>query len=352
MDRQGSDDAESSMSIDLSNQEFKNKEDFLRDDVDNDPNKKVDLDDKPLKAKSYETEQMVDSSDEDLDQKVQTKAKKVSNIVSKLNVSDCSQTLARILKNPDRYGSKRNRDRGKLDARKLGKLCTNTPNIFHQPWKQAGTKTAVSLLIDTSSSMKSRKIGRHLINNSQESINLALVLGNALHKVQVKYSVGCFPSANFSNSPLFCATGKSSYDKDYYILKDHDQHWMKSKHFVAYQHGKSDGGTPTHDAMMSEGLRLAKRSEDRKVMIIVTDGTPNSVEKCRQAKEIVSKWGIEVIGMVLTHYKLYSDVDPSWKRAEDQFIKSFDGCFDHYIVESSAKTMITNGLKELNKILK
>ena len=95
---------------------------------------------KILRLGVMEVEEMVSSDDDTMNKRIETNAKKIQNKLAKLNVSDCSQTLARILRNPDRYGTKRNRDRGKLDARKLGKLCTNTPNMFHQPWKQQGLK--------------------------------------------------------------------------------------------------------------------------------------------------------------------------------------------------------------------
>ena len=351
MDREGSSNTESSSFIDLSNQEFKSKEEMIQDHNDNSEDGLEEYDQKNLKARSYEVEEMVSSDDDTMNKRIETNAKKIQNKLAKLNVSDCSQTLARILRNPDRYGTKRNRDRGKLDARKLGKLCTNTPNMFHQPWKQAGTKTAVSLLIDTSSSMKGYAYGTHWINNSQESVNLALVLGDALHKVQVKYSIGCFPYGHYASWKSL--TKSNSYrDKDYYLLKNHDQNWMQSKKNVCFQFGKSDGGTPTHKAMMSEGMRLSKRSEDRKVMIVLTDGFPNQPEKCQQAKDIMSRWGIEVIGMILCPYALMSDTCESEKAKLDRFVQRFDGCFDHYIVKGSAKSMIKDGLKELNKILK
>ena len=348
MDRDGSNTEEQgSVAIDLSDQDFKNKEDFIADENLKDSNKRTDRSDrKNLQAKNYSVDNMVSPSDPYLKSAITKKAKKVMKNLAEINVSDCSQTLSRILRNPDRYGTKRNRDRGKLDARKLGKLCTNTPNIFHQPWRQTGTRTVVSFLIDTSSSMRSYL-------NDKHSINLALILGNALHKVQVKYSVGCFPSAEYQNKSELSACGEMYAHHDLYLLKDHDQNWMKAKENIAYQHGRCSGGTPTHSAMISEGERLAKRSEDRKVMIIITDGLPNSIEKCQQARDIVSKWGIEVIGMILTPYKLYPReqlTDQSLKDFEE-FLAKFDGCFDHFIVEGSAKKMITHGLKELNKIL-
>ena len=87
-------------------------------------------------------------------------------------------------------------------------------------------------------------------------------------------------------------------------------------------------------------------------MIILTDGLPHKVDKCRQAREILSSWGIEVIGMVLCGAKFYADTISTEKKKLDYFISQFDGCFDHYIVEGSAKEMISNGLKELNRILK
>ena len=357
VDRSGEDQSDGSISIDLSDQSFKNKEDYLQEDAKNDPDKNVDGDrhsrNEDLKAETYNIDQMVDCDDEYLSRRLDNKLKSVDRALKLVNVSDCSQTLSRILKNPDRRGSKRHRDRGKLDVRKLGKLCTNTPNMFYQPWKQKGTKTAVSLLIDTSSSMRDRYWGNIRVNNAKESINLAMILGNALHKVQVKYAVGCYPYVETQKGQVVSLSeGTDYYDDPYTLLKDHDHNWIKSKKFIASQHGKAGGGTPTHQAMMAEGLRLRKRTEDRKVMIIITDGAPNSIKRTQQAKKIMAKWGIEVIGLILCLYKIYAHVDPREQKRLDKFVKEFDGCFDHFVVEGSAKDMIKKGLHDLNKILR
>ena len=201
--------------------------------------------------------------------------------------------------------------------------------------------------------MRARNWGHLRIDNAKESINLAMILGNALHKVQVKYAVGCFPYAEMNRTQTKkISEGAREWDDKLYLLKDHDQNWLRSKHFVASQFGISDGGTPTHMAMMAEGLRLKKRSEDRKVMIIITYGCPNSIKKTQQAKKIMAKWGIEVIGLILCLYKIYADEIVSEKRRLDKFIKGFDGCFDHFVVQGSAKDMISKGLNDLNKILK
>ena len=351
------------MSIDLSDQSFKNKEDYLKEDAQNDPDKNADFSDysstAELKAESYNINQMVDCDDDFINIILDGKFKTVDKELKLVNVSDCSQTLSRILKNPDRYGTKRHRDRGKLDVRKLGKLCTNTPNMFHQPWRQKGTKTAVSLLIDTSSSMAKRDWSNAVANetcvvdNAKESINLAMILGNALHKVQVRYAVGCYPYAHrYKGQTITLSEGTHLRDQPYTILKDHDQNWIKSKKFVSSQHGECNGGTPTHIAMMSEGLRLRKRTEDRKVMIIITDGQPSSIKRTQQAKKIMAKWGIEVIGLILCLYKIYADKDPKEQKRLNNFVKKFDGCFDHFVVEGSAKDMIKKGLHDLNKILR
>ena len=201
--------------------------------------------------------------------------------------------------------------------------------------------------------MRKRLWGDQTVNNAKESINLATILGNALHKVQVKYAVGCFPDAKRRTKQVVSiSNGNDFHQRPYTILKDHNQNWMQSKKFIASQHGECSGGTPTHQAMMTEGLRLKKRPEDRKVMIIITDGQPNSIKRTQQAKQIMAKWGIEVVGLILCLYKIYADVDPREQIRLDEFVKDFDGCFDHFVVEGSAKDMIKKGLHDLNKILR
>ena len=61
--------------------------------------------------------------------------------------------------------------------------------------------------------------------------------------------------------------------------------------------GMADGGTPMDSAVLSSAFDLSRRSENRKVMIVIADGCPNSPGATREAVERAEATGVECIGI-------------------------------------------------------
>ena len=59
----------------------------------------------------------------------------------------------------------------------------------------------------------------------------------------------------------------------------------------------ASGGTPTAEAMHLCALRLATRHEQRKLLIVITDGQPSSVPATESAIKMLRNAGVEVVGI-------------------------------------------------------
>src|SRR5690606_33315462 len=65
------------------------------------------------------------------------------------------------------------------------------------------------------------------------------------------------------------------------IFKDFDHSLRSSRRYIGTMPSYCNGGTPTGDAMLEAWVRLRKRPEDRKILLVITDGDPNTTPKGR-----------------------------------------------------------------------
>ncbi|HCU4631577.1 VWA domain-containing protein, partial [Klebsiella pneumoniae] len=60
---------------------------------------------------------------------------------------------------------------------------------------------------------------------------------------------------------------------------------------------KATGGTPMAEAMWYAAFELTKTREERKMLIVVTDGQPQSAPACRSVIDLCERSDVEVIGI-------------------------------------------------------
>jgi len=233
----------------------------------------------------------------------------------RVSTSVLKAKLARLLLNPDRQGVKRLREAGRLDTRRLSAVKTGNTNVFKTRWKEKGFTTAVSVLIDNSGSMGW---------NQTTANGLALVLGDALEEAGVKFNMMAFPGiedkrqnkmqtyvdaqGNRANgywrsrdegvSISEGKTGRPVYGGDVggrggTLIKGFQDPWIKREGFVSRI--KPTGGTPLDSCMAWAGLQMRSRPEDRKVMLVLTDGHVGAREA--SIVRLLTAWGIEAIGV-------------------------------------------------------
>jgi len=219
-----------------------------------------------------------------------------------------------------------NQEAGRLDRRKLAAIQTGATNVFSKNWQKDGFRTCVSILVDTSSSMRDTQI--------EGAQQLAVVLGDALTAAQVPFNLVTFDTQQLGksyshkkdrgfvdgNGQKTRMTGAQGfYAPDMVSIQEakcHDAHgaaftriegvggsivkgfsdnWSNRVGLVPLIYSR--GGTPLGAALAWAGCLIRQRPEERKVIIVLTDGQID--DQVSEVIELIEQWGIESIGIGL-----------------------------------------------------
>lgn len=153
-----------------------------------------------------------------------------------------------------------------LDGRVVHRLWTGNPRVFVRKDYRRKVNTAVQLLLDASGSMhQSIVLARRAVLAASAGIE-------QIHGCKV--SAAAFPEIE--------------------VMKDFDEATRRaSSRFVVY----ADGSTPLHRALVWAAAQLAVRREERKMLIVVTDGEPDDMQMAKAMLERFAHSGVEVIGI-------------------------------------------------------
>jgi cobalamin biosynthesis protein CobT len=165
--------------------------------------------------------------------------------------------------------------RGRLDTGQLHRLAVSDPRVFRIKAERVGIDTAVHILLDCSGSMV-RRI--HL------ACQACYAVASALEASRINIAVTAFP-------------GTQTPDGSYSTIAPVIRHGQKVTPNLDLSPA---GGTPMGEALwwvMQEMLTLA---EKRKLVLIVTDGDPDSVDCTTQAIEQGRRAGFEIYGIGIT----------------------------------------------------
>ena len=178
----------------------------------------------------------------------------------------------------DRSVNKRSGNR--IDGRRLSRLMQGDSRIFERRHHHPAPNTAIHLLVDASGSMNAIYDPTHphrLIHLAMES---AVALALALEDISgVNPAVTRFPFGNTC---------------DVVPLLKHGQKVRPNAAVLSYV---TDGGTPLDSALWYAAASVLATREERKVIIVLTDGEPDDE---RSAKAIIHRCeatGIELIGI-------------------------------------------------------
>ena len=162
--------------------------------------------------------------------------------------------------------------RGKLAPARLHRLAVSDPHVFLAPEVRPAVNTAVHILLDTSGSMHNGKL---------ELAALAChAVVCALYPIKgVQAAVSAFPAEPRQGSVTVAPL----------IRFGERPHGRLSMRAV--------GGTPLGEAIWWAVQRLLLRMEERKCLLILTDGEPDSVPAARQAINTARSLGMEIHGI-------------------------------------------------------
>lgn len=160
--------------------------------------------------------------------------------------------------------------RGKLHPASLHRLCVGNPRVFRRESIQPGLNTAVHILLDCSGSMD----GKPMLLARQACFAVA----GALEDIRgVNPAVTAFPAVSAKPSVFPLVRHGEKVTENFGIT--------------------ASGGTPLAPALWWVLQRLCSLEEERKIILILTDGTPDAVTPCHDALKQAERLGVEVYGI-------------------------------------------------------
>lgn len=192
---------------------------------------------------------------------------------------------------------------GNVDPRRLAAAVAGSEAVFRKRDERTEIDTAVSILVDMSSSM-----GRGPSSKAMMATQVCIAVSEALSKVGVPFEITAHATSGWGfdqNSPAdrktwderrpdcpnrlcgvpkFDANGDwegwSTYkatrwvQQDFYVLKSFNETLFNSEGPIAGLADMAHGGTTEGDGVLKTYARLRTRGERRKVLMVLTDGGP------------------------------------------------------------------------------
>ena len=192
-------------------------------------------------------------------------------------IGKLANRLQRLLLAKQNTSWKYNLEEGMLDNARLHRVIANPsyPLSFKEETENKFKDTVVTLLIDNSGSMRGRSISLAAICTD--------IIGSTLERCQVKTEILGFTTKHWKggdSKKLWNIRGSSSNpgrlnDIRHIIYKSADNSWRRSRRYF---------GAMLREGLLKENVdgealawsheRLIKRSEERKVLIVISDGAP------------------------------------------------------------------------------
>ena len=170
---------------------------------------------------------------------------------------------------------------GKLDTGRLYRL-NHDPKVFLRNGEKQGINTAVHILLDVSSSMR---------NKMELASQACFGIANSLHKINgISVGVTAFPADPVLNR--VCSTVCPM------LKHGQDLHTNFSLH--------PSGSTPMGETIWWTMAQCYPLKENRKIILIITDGKPDSVENTEKAIEHGKRLGFEFYGIGINNSNILS----------------------------------------------
>ena len=192
-------------------------------------------------------------------------------------IGKLANRLQRLLLSKQNTSWNFNLDEGVLDTARLSRVVTEpgAPLSFKEETDKEFKNTVVSLLIDSSGSMRGRSISLAAI--------CADIIGSTLERCSIKTEVLGFTTKNWKggeSKKLWLTNGSPGSpgrlnDIRHIIFKNADNSWRRARKYF---------GVMLREGLLKENIdgealswsfqRLLKRPEERKILIVVSDGAP------------------------------------------------------------------------------
>lgn len=158
-----------------------------------------------------------------------------------------------------------------VDHRTLHRLPAGDPRVFRRKEERRAINTAVIVLLDRSGSMS----GPRMELARKTVLALADVLGTI---PGISVSTGAFPGKEGAVVSMTPFGRTASQTKDNYAMT-------------------ANGGTPLAQALGWARVQMAVRQEQRKILLVATDGQPSNPGLVRALLERLEAEGVELMGL-------------------------------------------------------
>lgn len=175
------------------------------------------------------------------------------------------QANAKAKRNTSKHGRR-------LNGRKVHKIKSGNSSVFKSVSRKKAVNTAVHVLLDRSWSMKD---GMQLASLSTLSLVAAL-------KSVPNVSVGASAFPGMGDSAAI-------------VLTSPDQSVNSTAGY--YANVVADGNTPLSEALLYAGHSLSIQKEERKILLVLTDGEPNNIVSSTEIVGQLKRSGMEVYGL-------------------------------------------------------
>lgn len=178
----------------------------------------------------------------------------------------------------ERPGNKRSGNR--IDGRKLVRLPQGDSRVFERRTHKQAPNTALHLLVDASGSMNNRISQNSPITLAHIAMDSAVALALALEGISgVNPAITRFPHGDTDNvNPLL-------------------KHGQKVRPNASAFSAITNGGTPLHTAIWYAAASVMATKEDRKVIMVLTDGEPDDYDAAKSVIRRCEATGIELVGV-------------------------------------------------------
>lgn len=196
---------------------------------------------------------------------------------SKSVIAKLANRLQRLLLAQQRRSWEFDKEEGILDSSKLHKIITDplTPLSFKTEKETSFKDTVLTMLVDSSGSMRGRSMTTAAIS--------ADIIGSTLDKCNIKTEILGFTTKHWKGGDsrkLWVECGKPSSpgrlnDLRHIIFKPADLAWRRAKKNLGLMLREGllkenvDG-----EALLWSSSRLMKRPEQRKILMVISDGAP------------------------------------------------------------------------------
>jgi hypothetical protein len=211
-------------------------------------------------------------------------------------ISTTARTIRRLLMAEAQSGSISNRRSGQFDIRNMSAIVRGTGTCYKKEWSKPAPSTLLTVLTDFSGSMNSSMAQMIAIMNGgrvQEDddgpvhapVTLAMMGALAIDQATRGTQV---------TTAIYAYTGTSP-NVEVSIFKEGVQSPLETRRRIGAYRNVSMDMTPTAEAMAAVASRIENSPEDRKILLVLTDGRADNMKLAAEVAALLVRRGIEVV---------------------------------------------------------